>query len=326
MNSLKHIGTLVGITLILSSCYSSRELIDDDVYVIKNSILSTDESLTDETNYSNYRYEKNQGRVTDSYYSDGNTYFITNNYYPGSWGYGNPYFSTCYSPFYDYDRSLYYGNGFYNAFGDVVYDPFSGSYFINPSYNMYCYNGSSYFPYYYGYGGYYNYGLNAYGYPYYYGNGFYGNNYPTSGQTQTVHSGPRSSLSGMIDPSRRGSTSNQQKMVGTTDQKVTKSELKPESRVVNSQNASQTKLRNESVSQVRTDKPTVHLKPTEIRPSSNVNNNYRMDARPNERPIMNNPSRGVNEPRINHEPTKVNNQGSKPERGGNSTKPPVRRN
>lgn len=173
-------------------------LVDDDVYIVKNSELPVGESLTDETSYSTYQYRKNSDMVSDDYYFDDRNYLYTNNCYDNFyWNRGcgcsyyawNMYNAPYYSPYGFGTPSLYYGHGFYNAFGNYVYDPFSGMYLYNPYYDPYGYYGSIYNPYYYGSG--YNYG------------GPYGYNQPTVNYNH--HSGPRGSLSGFSNTSGRTS-------------------------------------------------------------------------------------------------------------------------
>lgn len=202
-----YFSTFASISLLLTSCYSSKMLVDDDVYVVKNSELPVGESLTDETSYATYKYRQNNDMVSDDYYYDQRNYLYNNNCYDNFyWNNGcgcsyyawNMYNSPYYSPFGFGQPSLYYGHGFYYAFGNMVYDPFTGMYFYNPYYNPYVYGGGMYNPYY--PGGYYGY-YNTYGGGY--GGGYYNHQNPIVQYNH--HQGPRGSLSGFSNTAGRTS-------------------------------------------------------------------------------------------------------------------------
>jgi len=198
------------LTGILSSCYSNRMLVDDDVYVMKNSELPVGESLTDETNYSTFKYKKDRGVTANSYYYDPYNIAAMNNcdcnpfyFTPFDCGWGTR----------NYGNSglndMYFGYGYFNAFGHYYYGPG----YMNYSANQYGYYGNMYSPYYNPYGGFY-FG-NGYNSPYFYGNSYqYGSNANvfnngsngSSGSTGLIynsHSGPRGSLSGYTNSGSR---------------------------------------------------------------------------------------------------------------------------
>lgn len=195
---------------VLSSCYSNRMLVDDDVYIMKNAELPVGESLIDETNYSTYKYKQDRGVTANAYYYDPYNiaamnacgcdpfYFTAFDCGWGSRNYGS-------SGLFD----MYYGYGYFNAFGN---------YFMNPyehyGANQYSYYGNMYSPYYNPYGGFY-FG-NSYSSPYFFTNSmFYGTNvYPysnannivsNSGSIYNSHSGPRGSISGYSNSGNRAS-------------------------------------------------------------------------------------------------------------------------
>jgi hypothetical protein len=194
---ITHYLFLAGLLSIsLTSCYSTKLLVDDDVYVMKSSELPVGESLTDETNYATYKFKQERGVTSSSYYYDPYKYFAGyNGYYSNSnlmysWRWG---FNTYHPTFSAYNHSLYYGNGFYNAFGPLVYDPFTNTY-LNYGYNYYGYYGNYNSPFYNPYGSYYGYGN-----PY-----IQTNNFPTS-SIYNYHSGPRGSSTGLVNPGNRTS-------------------------------------------------------------------------------------------------------------------------
>lgn len=204
---------------VLSSCYSNRMLVDDDVYVMKNSELPVGESLTDETNYSTYKYKQDRGVTANSYYYDPyniaamnacdcNPFYFTP--FDCGWGTRNYGYSGL--------NDLYYGYGYYNAFGRYLFGPG----YMNYGANQYGYYGNMFSPYYNPYGGfyfstsysspfYYNnaifYNTNPFGYnPYSYGNSNnfgYSNEYGNSNVVYNSHSGPRGSLSGYSNSGNR---------------------------------------------------------------------------------------------------------------------------
>lgn len=189
---------------VLSSCYSNRMLVDDDVYVMKNAELPVGESLTDETNYSTYKYKKEKGVTANSYYYDPYNISAMNNcdcnpfyFTPFDCGWGNRY----YGSYHLYD--MYYGYGYYNAFGHNMMNPYTYNSLYGPMFNPYGFSyGAYYSPYYYNNSWYY--GSNPYiGYNgYSYGGSYVGNN----GTIYNQHSGPRGSIGGMSNNGNRNNS------------------------------------------------------------------------------------------------------------------------
>src|SRR5574343_1630459 len=173
---------------LLSSCYSNRMLVDDDVYVMKNSELPVGESLTDETNYSTYKYKQDRGVTANSYYYDPYNITAMNNcdcnpfyFTPFDCGWGNRY----YGSYHMYD--MYYGYGYYNAFGHNMMNPYTYNSLYGPMFNPYGFSyGAYYSPSYYNNSWYYEsnpyIGNNGYSY----GGTYVGNN----GTIYNQHSGP----------------------------------------------------------------------------------------------------------------------------------------
>lgn len=323
MKSLITIGTLLILSFCLTSCYSSRTLVDDDVYVVKNSLLPTEESLNDETSYSSFRYKKNKNDVSDDYYLNDDNLIYNGNYFGNYYFFQRPYNYNCYS------HSLYYGNGYYNAFGNGFYDPFTGQYYQNLNYSPYCYFGSQYLPEYYGFAGY-GYGISTVAVPYYYAYGYNApySSYYSSFTNNNTHYGPRGSLTGLTDPSRRSTTSSTIKMASVTNPKVERreiSELRSESRLTQDLRSSNVSSREPINRQELNQRKPVGLTPTESRPAQHTNQNSRLEGRPVGREINSNPSRGSFEPRGESSPTR-NPSEANPQRGGNNSKPAPRRN
>lgn len=180
-------------SLLFTSCYSPKLLVDDDVYVLKSNELPIGESLNDETSYSTFKNRQNSDMVSSNYYNN----IDDLNYYPLCRNSSN-FFIGCGCSFYAY--SHFYGYRSYNQFGNssMFYNPYS-PFGYDPFYNSM---------------GYYNpYGYNPYGYdPYgFYGSGYgnYGNTSYNQGNVTTNynhHSGPRGSMSGIGNPSGRPQT------------------------------------------------------------------------------------------------------------------------
>lgn len=198
---------------LLSSCYSNRMLVDDDVYVMKNSELPVGESLTDETNYSTYKYKQDRGVTVNSYYYDPyniaamntcdcNPFYFT----PFDCGWGTRSYG------YSGLNDMYYGYGYYNAFGRYYFGPG----YMNYGASQYGYYGNMFSPYYNPYSGFY-FGT-SYSSPYYYSNAIFYNTNPfgynsyangnsnSFGNSNIIynsHSGPRGSLSGYSNTGNR---------------------------------------------------------------------------------------------------------------------------
>jgi hypothetical protein len=216
MKNLFSIFIFSSVTLLMHSCMSISEVIDDDVYVMKGPSLPITESLDDETSYSTYRYKKDRGRnhvdYFDSYqygrsphhhgmygmrpqwmYRPGFGWVIRYSHHPygydpfwggGHYGY-NPY---GYGGMYGYNP--YYGYGYPSDFYMYGHNPYGSSFnYYNDPYMV---------------GGY---GWNPYGNPWgnQWGNNlnnggnFTGNNPNWGGNTTTSgnhHTGPRGSFGG----------------------------------------------------------------------------------------------------------------------------------
>jgi hypothetical protein len=180
---------LIGIST-LTSCFAPKTLIDDDVYMVKNSALPVGESLTDETSYSSYRFRR-----------DNNAYGA--NVYHGDFA--------SYS-FYSMDNCFYNSFlGFRNRnfmFGTRM-NPFGTPYFSYDYGYAYAFLGNTYLGYY-GALGYLNYtaGNN-------YDNGFYvSTGYMGTSEFKNAFNGPRSSLSGFSN--QYGRTNNSSAFKKTT--------------------------------------------------------------------------------------------------------------
>lgn len=207
----------------LPSCMSVSETIDDDVYVMKGSMLPVNESLNDETSYAAYKYKKDKENYSSGYYSSnqspyrnqypylgygGASYFLyrPNGPFHMSYGYlGVGYMTGHYDIWGNYHpyRNPYYGYGYGNSYYDCFGYGNNFGYGSNYSYG-------------YGYGnpyGYNNWYGNGFGNGYGYGNGYIiGNGYPGNGYgsgnfggnntgnsafgSTNHHSGPRGSVAG----------------------------------------------------------------------------------------------------------------------------------
>ena len=193
MKNMKYMVVLAFSALLMGACSTPSKLMDDDVYVSKNPVLSTTEEVNDVSSYENYRYRRDHG-IFDTRYGRGGVF--GSSIFFGS-RFGNPF----YDPFYDPFRSSYY-NPFYNP------------YMCDPFYNYSClgYYPGFYSPYgyyspyssYYGYDPY-GYGF-GYGYPNWYNNNTYNPGIPTGGLVSyNHHRGPRNSVSGVNNYGRNRS-------------------------------------------------------------------------------------------------------------------------
>lgn len=271
-----YLSSLTLLSGVLTSCYSNRMLVDDDVYVMKNAELPVGESLTDETNYSTYRYKKDKGVASSAYYYD--PYNIAAMNYCDC----NPFLFT---PFdcgwgarnYGYSglNDMYYGYGYYNAFGHYYFGPG----YMNYGAGQYGYFGNMYSPYYNPYGGFYfgtsysspYFSSNAFFYntnPYGYNSNNYGNsnNYNNSNSLYNGHSGPRGSLSGYTNSGNRNNSNLVKSHAGVSSNNESHTIVsKPLSaRSLAGQNVSSGKVDvNQSTASVRATK---EIKPTQSRP------------------------------------------------------------
>lgn len=331
MKTVLNLSYLIIMILLLSSCYSSKMLVDDDVYVVKNNTLPVGESLTDETSYSTYKNKKNNNKSNNTYYQNQNNYLYNRhcNYFDG---FGCSYYaSNFYSPYYNpygyYGNGFYGGNSMYNTNGVWILDPYTGLFFYRPSF----YSAYGNYPYGYNVGG-------IYGSPYYpYDYGYYNNvagnySYSTPEIHSNQHSGPRGSISGFGNPAGRNKNNIVLKSasVPSGNQKPNTSVVilkdrpvgRPVERNVNNPNT-QTRQTIERPERVV---PNTY-RPSGVRVTSPTNSNQRQGRPPvvnprggqNRQPVQN---REVNPPSRNNEaPT---NRGGNNPRGGGS-KPPERR-
>jgi uncharacterized protein YjdB len=190
MKSSKILIVLPVLSLLISSCYSPKLLVDDDVYVLKSNELPVGESLNDETSYATFKNKQNAGMVSSNYYNN----FDDLSYYPLCRN-ASYFYMGCGCSFYAY--SHFYSNRPYNQFGysPYFYSP-NAPFGYDPFYNsMGFYNPYGYNPY----------GFNPYG-GYGYGYGNYGNTSYNPGTVTTNynhHSGPRGTSAGFGNPSGR---------------------------------------------------------------------------------------------------------------------------
>lgn len=295
MKTVKNLSGIIILLILISSCYTSREFVDDDVYILKSNELPIGESLTDETSYASYKHRKKLNKTSDNYYQEERNYLYETqcsryNFDPYGCGcsyYGwNMYSNYRYNPY-----GLYYGHGMYYAFGNYVYDPFSGMYVYNPFYNPYdYYYGGFYYPYPYYYGGAYNYyGTMAYSAPAIHTN---------------QHMGPRTSISGYGNRTGR----NNPILLKNTQS----GSNKPKPQTVSA-------LRDRPVGSFENkNRPQVVNQNIQTRPAGNVSKTYRpsgesrtypgtIRSRPTERPYGNPQrppqNREINQPRPNRETT-----------------------
>jgi len=185
MKRSKIVFALSILSLFITSCYSPKLLVDDDVYVLKSNDLPIGESLNDETSYATFKNKQNSGMVSSNYYNN----FDDLSYYPLCRN-SSTFFIGCGCSFYAY--SHFYGNRPYNQFGNssMFYNPYS-PFGYDPFYNTMGY----YNPY-----GYNPYDLNGAGF------GNFGNTSYNPGNATTNynhHSGPRGSMSGIGNPNGR---------------------------------------------------------------------------------------------------------------------------
>lgn len=98
MKQYKKITYLIGVVVSLSSCYTTQ-LIDDDVYSMKDANVQIGETLTDETSYATFKDRTHKNERVNSYYttrerfdmnpswSQWNNYYFLNRYYRSSFGF-----------------------------------------------------------------------------------------------------------------------------------------------------------------------------------------------------------------------------------------------
>lgn len=122
---------LLGVST-LTSCFAPKTLVDDDVYMVKNSALPIGESLTDETSYSSYRFRRDNNFYGANVYQGDlasySFYSMDNRFYNAFFGYRNFNFISRYTPFgipyfsYDYGYSYaFLGNSYLGYYGALWY-------------------------------------------------------------------------------------------------------------------------------------------------------------------------------------------------------------
>jgi len=156
MKSIAYFSMIILGVLSLTSCFAPKTLVDDDVYLVKNSALPVGESLTDETSYSSYRFRRdNNSYGTNVYQGDFASYsfysmdicfynsvsgFRNRNFMYGTrmnpWG--TPYFSFDYGYAYAFLGKTYLG--YYGALGYLNYTP--GNNYDNGFYTSTGYSGT----------------------------------------------------------------------------------------------------------------------------------------------------------------------------------------
>ena len=214
-------------SLLISSCYSPKFMVDDDVYLVKNSALPVGESLTDESTYASYRNSREADGVSRYYYDDDFFFWRQRRPFSGShWflstGYYNPYFMT-----HPYGSFSHFGTPYFSPymFGGInpiyMVDPFGSPYGFYPTAYNFAYMGGMYSPY---YGGFYG---NPYG-------GFNnGGNYTAN---YNHHSGPRGTLSGFGNPNSRSSGGSVIKSANTAGKNVSARQFNTQQRLDRSSN------------------------------------------------------------------------------------------
>lgn len=180
---VKHSVFLGLFIVLLSSCYSPKFMVDDDVYMLKNNKLPVGESLNDESSYYNFKKKKTQG-INSTRYADEEWRMRRNFHSPFGWTYGMNLYYINYPFGY---RPDCWGVPYY--FSPYPFSPCNPYYAYNPYGNPYFYD-----PYYYG-SGYWN----PYG-----NNGYYNNQYTNNPIVLgNHHSGPRGTIGGFGNPAGR---------------------------------------------------------------------------------------------------------------------------
>jgi hypothetical protein len=225
---------LVFAALLLSSCYSPKFMVDDDVYLVKNSALPVGESLSDESSYASYRNTREAEGISRHYYDDDFFFWRQRRPFFGthwmlSMGYYNPYFMT--NP---YGSFSHFGTPYYSPymFGGInpiyMVDPFGSPYGFYPTAYNFAYMGGMYSPFYGGFNP--NGGLNN------------GGNYSVN---YNHHSGPRGTVSGFGNPNSRTNVGNVIKSVGSSGTNINGRQFKTQQKLDRSANIGNN-LRNET--------------------------------------------------------------------------------
>lgn len=204
MKSTLNIFGILFIAAIISSCSSSRPIVDDNVYMLKTAAIPIGENLLDETSYATYKYREDSKNPTTGYYNPNNptvrntnrSVFIS----PSFYSYGMMYGVSSSYGYMPYNPYMYSHYGFGNTPYFANYNPYGypyGGYYGNNFYGNNFY-GNNY------YGGYY--GMNS---PYYYSTPNYQVNSTNSGNFYSSGnhvSGPRATQSGYYSGVSRGGT------------------------------------------------------------------------------------------------------------------------
>ena len=192
---------LVLTAFLVQSCYSPKFMVDDDVYVMKNSTIGVGESTSDETTYASYRKQRDNRSVSSNFYHDD---MLRHHQRSRFWHIGIGFNNMCYRP--GFGSSFYFGTPYYSPY---MYGGINPIYMVDPFGCPYPYGFTpmAYDPWFYGYN-------NFYGYSPWYGQGWNNNswnnnNFGNSNPTVYFnhHSGPRGSLSGIGNPGGRSSGS-----------------------------------------------------------------------------------------------------------------------
>ena len=274
--------------MILSSCSSTRPILDDDVYMLKTAAIPLGENLLDETSYATYKFREDSNNPTTGYYNPSNESNRNNNN-------NRPFYV---SPSFFYGGMMF-PNNHMNSFGNYM--------MINPYsyYNPYAY----YNPSFYGFNSFYN---NPYINPYsgygsgwdlyganFHGNGFvspYSSGFSSSTQGYVPNgnyvSGPRSTKSGYFSGTSRGGTQ-QLKFQITNNQSNTNGNTNIYSTVSRQTSARVSQVRNTSVGArpqysspervtSRTSSSQPHYNNQQARPvQARGNSSYNSESKPN---------------------------------------------
>jgi hypothetical protein len=182
---------------LVQSCYSPKFMVDDDVYVMKNSMIQVGESTSDETSYASYRKQRDNRAVSSHFYND--DLFMNPHFRPRFWHMGFGMNSMFYRP----------GFGHMSSFGFPYYSPYmyggiNPIYLVDPFGSPYGFYPTAFDPWLYGHNGF-------YGNSYWNNNGWNNNGWNNNGNVgnpvihHNHHSGPRGSLSGIGNPGGRSS-------------------------------------------------------------------------------------------------------------------------
>lgn len=190
---------------LVQSCYSPKFMVDDDIYVMKNSTIQVGESTSDETSFASYRKQRDNRAVSSHFYND--DLFMNPHFRPRFWHMGFGMNNMFYRP----------GFGHMSSFGFPYYSPYmyggiNPIYMVDPFGSPYGFHQMAFDPWLYGHNGY-------YGNSYWNNNGWNNNGWNNNGNVgnpvvhHNHHSGPRGSLSGIGNPGGRSSGSSVVKSV-----------------------------------------------------------------------------------------------------------------